>query len=63
MEKSARRLLMKKSNDTFSLGLFNHIFQCSKCKKYNTINYSNTTLGKPAFQNCTFCCNPNFIKK
>ena len=62
METSARRLLIKKSNDNFSLGLFNHVFQCSKCRKYNTIIYSNNTLIKPKFQNCTFCYNPNYIK-
>ena len=35
------------------------IFKCSKCKKNNTIQSSNNTLG----QNCLFCGNPNYIKR
>jgi hypothetical protein len=34
------------------------IFQCSKCKKYNTIiSHQKQT------QNCYFCMNPNYINK
>ena len=33
------------------------IFQCSKCRKYNTII---SLVNK--VQNCYFCSNPNYIK-
>jgi len=34
------------------------IFQCSKCRKYNSIISDLTQI-----QNCYFCMNPNYIKK
>ena len=34
------------------------IFQCSKCKKYNSIIQQT----KVNIQNCYFCTNPNYIK-
>ena len=34
------------------------IFQCSKCKKYNSI----VQQTKVNIQNCYFCTNPNYIK-
>lgn len=34
------------------------IFQCSKCKKYNSI-----IVDKILTQNCYFCNNPNYIKE
>ena len=40
-----------------NLNTLPQIFQCSKCKKYNTI-ISKQTLT----QNCYFCNNPNYIK-
>lgn len=65
METGARRLLMKKSADNFSLGLFNHVFQCSKCRKYNTIckEKSNMNMNTPIFQSCLFCSNPNYVNR
>lgn len=36
------------------------IFQCSKCRKYNTITsqiHVNVNI-----QNCYFCMNPNYIR-
>lgn len=42
-----------------NLNSLSHIFQCSKCKKYNSI-ISETPL---KVQNCYFCTNPNFINK
>ena len=41
-----------------NLNTLPQIFQCSKCKKYNTI-ISKQTLT----QNCYFCNNPNYINK
>ena len=41
-----------------NLNTLPQIFQCSKCKKYNTI-MSDKTLT----QNCYFCMNPNYINK
>ena len=34
------------------------IFQCRKCRKYNTI----ISLVNIKVQNCYFCSNPNYIK-
>jgi hypothetical protein len=34
------------------------IFQCSKCKKFNTIMSQQSLT-----QNCYFCSNPNYINK
>jgi hypothetical protein len=34
------------------------IFQCSKCRKYNTI----ISQIEVKVQNCYFCTNPNYIK-
>lgn len=36
------------------------IFQCSKCKKYNSIIIDKTQRQS---QNCYFCNNPNYIKE
>ena len=33
------------------------IFQCSKCRKYNTVILKQTLT-----QKCYFCSNPNYIK-
>ena len=35
------------------------IFQCSKCRKYNTI----ISQLEIKVQNCYFCMNPNYINK
>ena len=35
------------------------IFQCSKCRKYNTI----ISQIEVKVQNCYFCTNPNYINK
>ena len=35
------------------------IFQCSKCKKYNSI----VPCVEVKVQNCYFCTNPNYIKE
>ena len=35
------------------------IFQCSKCKKYNSVVPQQIQI---KVQNCYFCTNPNFIK-
>jgi hypothetical protein len=40
-----------------NLNTLPQIFQCSKCRKYNTIV---SHLEK--VQNCYFCTNPNYIK-
>jgi len=61
METSARRLLIKKQTGKPGLGLLNYVFQCSKCRKYNTIIYSDDTITKPKTQTCIFCSNPNYI--
>jgi hypothetical protein len=64
METSARRLLIKKNGaDNWNLGLFNSVFQCIKCRKYNAINYTNSENTLVKYQNCQFCSNPNYIKK
>jgi hypothetical protein len=36
------------------------IFQCSKCKKYNSIILQQTQTQRQT-QNCYFCNNPNYI--
>lgn len=62
MDKSYRRLLTNKNpHDNQSLALFNNTFQCSKCKKYNSITYENTSTPRN-FQNCLYCSNPSYVK-
>ena len=39
-----------------NLNTLPQIFQCSKCKKYNSIILQQTLT-----QNCYFCNNPNYI--
>ena len=63
MEKSARTLIIKKNSDNFNLGLFNSVFQCIKCRKYNAIRFNENVVVKPKIQNCSFCSNPNYIHK
>ena len=41
-----------------NLNNLTQIFQCSKCKKYNSI----TSQVEIKVQNCYFCNNPNYIK-
>lgn len=40
-----------------NLNTLPQIFQCSKCKKYNTIMSQQMLT-----QNCYFCMNPNYVK-
>lgn len=58
---------MKKQKTDFnswSISYLTQIFQCSKCKKRNTISYSQKNEErKTDFQNCSYCGNPNYIKK
>ena len=41
-----------------NLNILPQIFQCSKCRKYNTIISQQVVT-----QNCYFCMNPNYINK
>jgi hypothetical protein len=63
MEKSARTQIQNKNQDNFSLGLFNSVFQCIKCRKYNIIHFNENITLYPKTQNCMFCSNPNYIRK
>jgi hypothetical protein len=61
---------MKKQKTDFnswSISYLTEIFQCSKCKKKNTILSSTKNeerkLNYQNYQNCMFCGNPNYIKK
>ena len=58
---------MKKQKTEFnswSISYLTQIFQCSKCKKRNTIVSSvKNEERKIDFQNCSYCGNPNYIKK
>ncbi len=36
-----------------------HVFQCSKCKKYNNVILPENQLH---IQKCYFCMNPNYVK-
>ena len=62
MEKSSRRLLIKKNTaDNWNLAIFNNVFQCVKCRKYNAIQHSEKIT--PKIQNCQYCFNPTYIEK
>jgi len=62
MERSSRvRLIKKNAADNWNLAIFNNVFQCIKCRKYNAIKYSENI--PPKTQNCQFCFNPNYIIK
>jgi hypothetical protein len=77
MEKKNNRENMKQKTDfnKWSISyLRDIIFQCSKCKKRNTIilsssNTNNTNLQgngiiqprQKQFQNCLYCGNPNYV--
>jgi transcription elongation factor Elf1 len=58
---------MKKQKTDFnswSISYLKEIFQCSKCKKRNTIVSSlNNEERKTKHQNCAYCGNPNYIKQ
>jgi transcription elongation factor Elf1 len=58
---------MKKQKTEFnswSISYLQEIFQCSKCKKRNTIlSSTKNEERKINYQNCMFCGNPNYIKK
>jgi hypothetical protein len=58
---------MKKQKTDFnswSISYLTQIFQCSKCKKRNTITPClNCEERKPKHQNCAYCGNPNYIKQ
>jgi len=58
---------MKKQKTDFnswSISYLTEIFQCSKCKKRNTITHGlNGEERKPKHQNCAYCGNPNYIKQ
>jgi len=50
--------------NNWSISYLTEIFQCSKCKKRNTIvSCLKSEERKPTFQNCAYCGNPNYIKK
>jgi hypothetical protein len=48
----------------WSISYLTEIFQCSRCRKRNTIVLSsnNNQERKTNFQNCLYCGNPNYIK-
>ena len=49
--------------NSWSISYLSEIFQCSKCKKRNNVtSYLKNEERKPAFQNCMYCGNPNYIK-
>ena len=58
---------MKKQKTDFnswSISYLTEIFQCSKCKKRNTITLDlKGEERKPKHQNCGYCGNPNYIKQ
>jgi hypothetical protein len=62
METSSRRLLIRKNTtDNWNLAIFNNVFQCVKCRRYNPIKYSENI--RPKIQNCQYCFNPNYTEK
>ena len=42
----------------WSISYLPEIFQCSKCKKRNTV-----MIKQSQKQNCAYCGNPNYIKR
>jgi transcription elongation factor Elf1 len=45
-----------------NLNILPQIFQCSKCRKYNSIVPQVEVEVEVKVQNCYFCTNPNYIK-
>jgi transcription elongation factor Elf1 len=61
---SRPELNQKTEFNNWSITYLREIFQCSKCKKRNTITCSvDSEERKINFQNCMYCGNPNYIKK
>ena len=52
---SKPELNQKTDFNSWSITYLSEIFQCSKCKKRNTII-------QKQYQNCIYCGNPNYIK-
>jgi transcription elongation factor Elf1 len=62
---SNRRDINQKTDfNKWSISYLTEIFQCSRCKKRNTVTHSsnNNEDGKIKFQNCAYCGNPNYVK-
>ena len=50
--------------NTWSISYLTQIFQCSKCKKRNTIIMKNNEeKNAPLYQHCNYCVNPKYISK
>jgi hypothetical protein len=53
--------------NNWSISYLSEIYQCSKCKKRNTVIFSSNNLtsqkGKreKLYQNCLYCGNPNYV--
>jgi len=66
MNKTNRPDMKQKTDfNTWSISYLSDIYQCSKCKKRNTIiktspNNKDNITGKK-FQNCVYCGNPNYV--
>ena len=64
MNKTNNKDMMQKTDfNHWSISYLKEIYQCSKCKKRNTIVASFNLQGeKQRYQNCVYCGNPNYIK-
>ena len=58
-QKIQTRLKQLSKFNNANLNNLPQIFQCSKCRKYNTI----ISQLEIKVQNCYFCMNPNYINK
>ena len=59
-----KEINQKTEFNNWSISYLTQIFQCTKCKKRNTILSSvKNEERKIDFQNCMYCGNPNYIKK
>jgi len=64
MDKGQRiRLKEKNPEENWTLKTNQFILQCTKCRKYNTVLNNNSNNTNTKYMNCSFCGNPNYIKK
>lgn len=68
MNKTNRSDMKQKTDfNNWSISYLRDIYQCSRCKKRNTIVLPSNSIknnnqnGAKQFQNCLYCGNPNYV--
>ena len=63
---SNRKDIKQKTDfNKWSISYLTEIFECSRCRKRNSIFLSSNIIQERInnFQNCMYCGNPNYIKQ